>query len=192
MPRSTKTAAARQLAAVAATDSGPAIGLAAEPATEGEAGGEITARSMPSRDAIAAPERHQSHAAAIDAAREPRQAGREGTSGEPAYAADPNEKITVSLSDSRGGPLMHLLRSHRYKQMQIKFAGTQPDEKQLDMLQNAGWSDRTEKEGVWTKQIDPDSPRRSVFRMEQEFRDIANVKREANGLPPVLEGLEMS
>jgi hypothetical protein len=33
----------------------------------------------------------------------------------PAYAADPHEKISVSISDIPGGPEMHLLRSHKYK-----------------------------------------------------------------------------
>jgi hypothetical protein len=79
---------------------------------------------------------------------------REAAAREPAYAADPHEKFSVSLSDVVGGPAMHLLRSHRYNQMQVRFDGEQPDERYLKMLTDAGWKDRTQEEGVYTKQID--------------------------------------
>lgn len=105
----------------------------------------------------------------------------------PAYAADPHEKISVSLSDVNGGPEMHLLRSHKYKQMQIRFDNGQPDEQYLKMLTNAGWKDRTESEGVFTKQIDPNSRWQSVARMEEEFKHVANEIRKDKGLGPVLE-----
>jgi hypothetical protein len=39
------------------------------------------------------------------------------------------------------------LRSHKYKQMQIEFE-KQPEEKYLAMLKEAGWTDRTESEGI--------------------------------------------
>jgi hypothetical protein len=105
----------------------------------------------------------------------------------PAYAADPHSKISVSLSDVRGGPAMHLLRSHKYKQMQVKFDHGQPDEQYLKMLTDMGWRDRTESEGVFTKQIDPDARWQSVAKMEEEFKRVANAIRKDRGLGPVLE-----
>ena len=119
-----------------------------------------------------------------------RQAAREGTPDQPAYAADPHEKISVSLSGIPGGPAMHLLRSHKFKQMQIRFDHGQPDEQYLKMLTDRGWKDRTEAEGVYTKQIDPHARWQSVQKMEQEFKDVANAIRKDKKLEPVLmEGL---
>ena len=112
---------------------------------------------------------------------------RQAATDKPTYAADPHEKMSVSLSDVRGGPAMHLLRSHKYKQMQVRFDREQPDEKYLKMLKDAGWRDRTQEEGVFTKQIDPNARWQSVDRMEQEFREVANAIRKAKGLGPVLE-----
>ena len=107
----------------------------------------------------------------------------------PAYAADPHAKISVSLSDVRGGPEMHLLRSHKYKQMQVRFDHGQPDEQYLRMLTDAGWKDRTESEGVFTKQIDRDAKWQSVAKMEEEFKVVANEIRKSRGLGPVLKEL---
>ena len=73
--------------------------------------------------------------------------------------------------------------------MQIRFDREQPDEEYLKMLKDAGWTDRTQEEGVFTKQIDRDARWQSVEKMEQEFRDVANAIRKAKGLGPVLEGL---
>jgi hypothetical protein len=120
---------------------------------------------------------------------EPRQPAAEAAAGKPAYAPDPDPKISVGLSDVKGGPSMHLLRSHRYRQMQVRFDREQPDEKYLAMLRQAGWTDRTESEGVFTKQIDPNARWQSVQKMEREFRDVANAIRQGKGLGPVLEGL---
>jgi hypothetical protein len=113
----------------------------------------------------------------------------EAAKAEPVYAADPHEKISVSLSDVRGGPSMHLLRSHKFNQMQVRFVGEQPDEQYRAMLSKKGWRDRTEEEGIYTKQIDRHAKWQSVQQMEREFRDVANAIREAKGLGPVLEGL---
>jgi hypothetical protein len=128
-------------------------------------------------------------APAKEAIQESRQPEREGAAGEPAYAPDPHSKISVSLSDVRGGPAMHLLRSQRFRQMQIQFDREQPGEQYLAMLKRAGWRDRTEEEGVWTKQIDPNARWQSVQQMEHEFRDVANAIRKGKRLRPVLEGL---
>ena len=103
------------------------------------------------------------------------------------YAADPNEKLTISLSNIRGGPVVHLLRSHQYKHMQIKFEHGQPDEQYLKMLTDKGWKDRTQSEGIFTKQIDPDARWQSVAKMEEEFKHVANEIRKARGLGPAIE-----
>jgi hypothetical protein len=164
MATKTRKAAAAP-APEATTETAPTITLAAGQALAGEAVGESSAP------------------------REPRQAAREGEAGKPAYAADPHEKRSVSLSGVSGGPEMHLLRSHKFKQMQIRFDHGQPDEQYTEMLRQAGWRDRTQEEGVWTKQIDPNGRWQSVAKMEQEFKDVANAIRESKGLGPVLEGL---
>jgi hypothetical protein len=124
---------------------------------------------------------------AIAAAESPR--ARQEAPAEPTYAADPHAKISVSLSDVPGGPAMHLLRSHKYKQMQVRFDREQPGEKYLKMLTDAGWRDRTQEEGVYTKQIDQAARWQSVAKMEQEFKAVANAIRDAKGLGPVLEGI---
>ena len=126
---------------------------------------------------------------AIATATEPPESAKDEAARQPAYAADPHEKFSVSLSDHRGGPSMHLLRSHRYRQMQVRFDGQQPDEQYLKMLTDAGWKDRTESEGIFTKQIDPNARWQSVAKMEEEFKAVANAIREAKGLSPVFEGL---
>lgn len=113
---------------------------------------------------------------------------KEEAAGERPYPADPNTKISVSLSDTNGGPSMHLLRSHRFNQMQVRFDGQQPDEQHLAMLKEAGWRDRTQEEGVYTKQIDRDAKWQSVAQMEREFKAVANAIRESKGLGPVLDG----
>jgi hypothetical protein len=164
MPRTRKAAEAIPVAK-ATLEAAPTITLSAEQAPPSEAGGE-TINS-----------------------REPRQSARGAAATEPAYAADPHEKISVSLSNVRGGPEMHLLRSHRFRQLQIRFDREQPDDKYLEMLRKAGWRDRTQEEGVWTKQIDPNARWQSVAKMEQEFKAVANAIRECKKLAPVLEGL---
>ncbi len=161
----TKTRRAAAPAPEATPETTPAINLTAEHAPAGEAGGEPATAGRP----------------------RPRTS--EGEDGKPAYAADPHEKISVSLSDVPGGPEMHLLRSHKFKQMQIKFHNGQPDEQYLEMLKEAGWRDRTQEEGIWTKQIDPNGRWQSVAKMEEEFKAVANAIREDKGLGPVLEGL---
>lgn len=106
----------------------------------------------------------------------------------PAHAADPRPMLNVSLSDHQGGPSAQLLRSHRFNQMQVRFNGEQPSEPAQAMLRDAGWKDRTEAEGVYTKQIDRDARWQSVAQMEQEFKAVANAIREAKGLEPAMSG----
>jgi hypothetical protein len=97
--------------------------------------------------------------------------------------------LSVSLSDHQGGSAMHLLRSHKFNQMQVRFEGEQHDERHLAILKESGWKDRTEAEGVWTKQIDRDAKWQSVAQMELEFKAVANAIREGKGMEPVLQGL---
>lgn len=120
-----------------------------------------------------------------------RAAARQAATQPPVYATDPHTKISVSLSDYSGGPAMHLLRSHRFKQMQIRFDREQPDERFLAMLRQAGWKDRIQEEGVYTKQIDPDARWQSVRQMEQEFKAVANAIRQSKRMEPALSGLAL-
>jgi hypothetical protein len=143
-----------------------------------------TAAAKPTTEAAdAAPE---TAPLALPPAEQPRQPA--GEAAKPPYAADPAPGLSISLSDHRGGPAMHLLRSHKFHQMQIRFDREQPDEKHLARLKQAGWKDRTESEGVWTKQIDRDRRWQSVQDMEQEFKNVANAIRKGKGLAPALEG----
>lgn len=109
-----------------------------------------------------------------------------------AYAADPCPTMTVNLCGYSGGPTAHLLRSYRFKQMQIRFDHGQPDEQYLAMLRRAAWIDRSESEGVWTKQIDQEARWQSVDGMEKEFKTITNAIRKEKGLEPVLERLALA
>ena len=88
--------------------------------------------------------------------------------------------MSVSISEVKGGPRMQLLRSHRFKQMQLRF-DRQPDEQYLAKLHEAGWTDRTESEGIWTRQVAP-GEWKPVADAERLFKDIANAIREARGL----------
>lgn len=77
---------------------------------------------------------------------------------------------------------MQLRRSHQYKQVQISF-DQQPDEKYLAMLREAGWTDRTESEGIWTKQVGQ-GQWQPVADAERLFKEIANAIRRDKGLCP--------
>jgi len=54
------------------------------------------------------------------------------------------------------------------------------------MLKEAGWRDRTEEEGIWTKQIPRDSGWQPAADAERLFKQIANEIRAAKGLGAVL------
>jgi hypothetical protein len=62
------------------------------------------------------------------------------------------EQSTGNLGDSKQSPKMHLLRSGRFNQMQIRSEAPL-SEKHQDDLKTACWMDRTEQEGVWSKQL---------------------------------------
>jgi hypothetical protein len=62
----------------------------------------------------------------------------------------------------------------------------EPEDKYKLMLKEAGWRDRTEEEGIWTKQIPRDSGWQPAADAERLFKQIANEIRAAKGLGAVL------
>ncbi len=98
---------------------------------------------------------------------------------------DPREWKTVTLGASNADPKIRLLRSFRYRQMQIRF-DQDPGDKYKRMLKEEGWRDRTEEEGIWTKQIPKDSGWQPAAEAEALFRRIANGMRADKGLGAVL------
>ena len=87
---------------------------------------------------------------------------------------------------------MHLLRRHKFNQMQIRFAGEQPGEPYEAMLKDAGWRDRTDSEGYGPSRSTGEARWQTVQQMEREFQDVANAIRRDRGLEPVLEGPAMA
>jgi hypothetical protein len=108
----------------------------------------------------------------------------------PILTPDPRPIMSISLGDSQGSPRVQLRRSHKYKQMQIQF-DRQPDEKYMVRLKEAGWTDRTESEGIWTKQI-PNGQWQPVADAERLFKEIGNGIRADKGLEPVMGGLAVA
>lgn len=98
---------------------------------------------------------------------------------------DPHELKLITLGTSNGDPKMRLLRSFRYRQVQIRF-DQDPDDKYKQMLKDAGWRDRTEEEGIWTKQIPKDSGWQPAAEAERLFKQIANEIRADKGLGAVM------
>ena len=98
---------------------------------------------------------------------------------------DPRECMTVTLGPSNADPKMRLLRSFKYRQMQIRF-DQEPEDKYKLMLKEAGWTDRTATEGIWTKQIPRDSGWQPAADAERLFKQIANEMRADNGLGAAL------
>ncbi len=109
---------------------------------------------------------------------------------EPLRIPDPRSIMSASLDAGKGSPRMRLLRSHKFKQMQIAF-DQPPDEKYLAMLKEAGWTDRTKSEGIWTKQV-ASGQWQPVADAERLFKAIANSIRQDKGLEPVLSDLAMA
>ena len=108
----------------------------------------------------------------------------------PIVTPDPRGVMSISLGDDKGSERMQLRRSHQYKQVQIKF-DTPPDEKYLAMLAEAGWRDRTQEEGIWTKQVGQ-GQWQPVADAERLFKEIGNAIRKDKGLEPVLQGLSVA
>jgi hypothetical protein len=72
----------------------------------------------------------------------------------PMVIPDPRGIMSISLGETPGSPGVQLRRSQKYKQLQMAF-DEQPDEKNLVKLRAASWTDRTESEGIWTRQVAP-------------------------------------
>ena len=162
-----------------------------EAVTVPETSSEIEDRSLPARDLIETGEVDQPGRPKAQATDDSPKFAK-AVAGGPEYIGGPRPTMTVNLSGYSGGPSMHLLRSLKYKQIQIRFDQGQPDERFMAMLKRTGWTDRTESEGVWTKQINPDERWQSVDRMEKEFKAIANAIRQDRGMEPVLEKLALA
>ena len=101
----------------------------------------------------------------------------------PALTLTPDVRalLSVSLSEARSGPGMHLIRHHDDRQMQIVFDRVQPGEKYLALLDQAGWTDRTGSEGVWIKDV-PEGKWQAVTEAERLFKEIASAIRKDKGL----------
>ena len=89
----------------------------------------------------------------------------------PTVTPDPRGVMSASLGDEGR---IQLLRSHRYQQMQIRF-DRQPDEKYLMKLKEAGWRDRTEEEGIWTRQVP-----------KGEWKTVADARADSSGKSPTI------
>jgi N12 class adenine-specific DNA methylase len=107
--------------------------------------------------------------------------GAEAPARKPIVTPDPRGIMSASLGDDGR---VQLLRSHQYRQMQIRF-DRQPDEKYLMMLKETGWRDRTQEEGIWTRQIPKEESWKTVIDAERIFEKIANAIRQDKGLEPV-------
>ncbi len=70
--------------------------------------------------------------------------------------------------------------------MQIQF-DWEPDDKYKEMLAKAGWTDRTQDEGIWTKQFPREGERlQTTADAERLFKQIANEIRADKGLAAVM------
>jgi hypothetical protein len=118
---------------------------------------------------------------------------RENTSSDskkPMVIPDPRGIMSISLGDAPGSQWVHLRRSQKFKQLQMAF-DERPDEKYLVKLREAGWTDRTESEGIWTRQVAP-GRWQPVADAEKLFKEIANGIRQDKELEPVMGGLAMA
>jgi hypothetical protein len=106
---------------------------------------------------------------------------------------DPFELKQAKLGAAPDSPKIALLRSYRFNQMQIRADEPLPEKHQA-MLREDGWTDRTEAEGIWTKQLpkgldgegQPREKWRDTADAERLFKQIANEIRSEQGLGPVL------
>ena len=109
---------------------------------------------------------------------------------------DIRELKSINLGPDRDSPRLRLLRSYRFNQIQVRSDEELPQAAR-EQLQAAGWKDRTEEEGIWTKQLPP-RPRQdaegpgpatpgwpTVVEAERLFHELANAIRADKGLPSV-------
>ena len=79
------------------------------------------------------------------------------------------EMKSINLGPDRDSPRLRLLRNYRFNQIQIRSDEELPQAAR-EQLQAAGWKDRTEEEGIWTKQL---PPRRARTRSTKSRRSPA-------------------
>jgi len=103
----------------------------------------------------------------------------------PDSAKPPHAFQSIALSDANDGPMMRLLRSNQFQQMQMQF-DEKPDEKYRQMLTQQGWKWRGE-EKVWSKQLDKDNRWRVHADAEKLFNEIGSAIRADKGLSAILE-----
>ena len=60
-----------------------------------------------------------------------------------------------------------------------------PTRQYLAMLAKAGWRDRTQEEGIWTRQVPKEESWKTVIDAERLFEKIANAIRQDKGLEPI-------
>ncbi len=109
---------------------------------------------------------------------------------------DIREMKSIKLGPERDSPRLRLLRSYRFNQLQVRSDEELPQSAR-EQLHAAGWRDRTEEEGIWTKQLPP-RPRKdaedpgpvtpgwpTVVEAERLFHELANANRADKGLPPI-------
>jgi hypothetical protein len=99
------------------------------------------------------------------------------------WAPDPHPYASVNLGTSADSPHVILLRSHKYKQMQLMF-DEKPPEEAIAMLRDAGWKWRGQETG-WTLSIERGAEWRAAQSAEHMLRDIGNLIRGQKGLEPV-------
>ena len=126
------------------------------------------------------------------AAEAPQAPAKDAAAREPTYAADPHPKISVSLSDHQAARACTCSAATASSRCRYASTASSPTRNTWPCSRQAGWTDRSESEGVWTKQIDPNARWQSVQKMEREFRDVANAIRRDKGMGPVLEGLAVA
>jgi hypothetical protein len=90
----------------------------------------------------------------------------------------------ITLGPTNDWPKMHLGRSDKFKQMQIRF-DHKPDEQYLARLRDAGWKWR-DADKMWTIQLDHDARWQTQAAAEKLFAEIGNAIRAEQGLPPFL------
>ena len=109
---------------------------------------------------------------------------------------DVSEQKTVLISPDPDGAKLRLRRSYRFNQVQISPDGELPDWARK-RLHDAGWRDRVEDEGIYTKQLPPrpkpgeEDPELSSARVRMDldtkrfFKQLANDIRAERGMKPV-------
>jgi arylsulfatase A-like enzyme len=98
------------------------------------------------------------------------------------WAKDPHNYASINVGRTNEGPHVVLLRSHRYKQMQLSFDEKPPSEV-LDKLRDAGWKWHVQ-DKVWTLPVERGNEWRAAQDAERMLKEVGNLIRQKNGLEP--------